>query len=102
MRGLIQKIKKTFERYSFSDYVKNYLFESNVRSGIIIGIIVCLLETWMIIGLFRKTVAQDLVVDSAWNLKHGVSYVILLLTALFMLIYSLLYIKRKIHLPINI
>ena len=97
MRGLIQKIKKTFARYSFSDYVKNYLFESNVRSGIIIGIIVCLLETWMIIGLFRKTVAQDLVVDSAWNLKHGVSYVILLLTALFMLIYSILYIKRKIH-----
>ena len=97
MRGLIQKIKKTFARYSFSDYVKNYLFESNVHSGIIIGILVCLLETWMIIGLFRKTVAQDLVVDSAWNLKHGVSYVILLLTALFMLIYSLLYIKGKIH-----
>lgn len=97
MRGLIQKIKKTFARYSFSDYVKNYLFESNVRSGIIIGFIVCLLETWMIIGLFRKTVAQDLVVDSDWILKHGVSYVILLLTALFMLIYSLLYIKGKIH-----
>ena len=97
MRGLIQKIKKTFARYSFSDYVKNYLFESNVRSGIIIGIVVCLLETWMIIGLFRKTVAQDLVVDSDWIIKHGVSYVILLLTALFMLIYSLLYIKGKIH-----
>jgi diguanylate cyclase (GGDEF)-like protein len=97
MGELIQKIKKTFLKCSLSDYVKNYLFESNVRSSIIVGIIVCLLESWMIIGLFRKTVAQDLVVDSAWNLKHGVSYVVLLVTAFCMLVYSTLYLKGKIH-----
>ncbi len=77
-RRLLNFIRK---RLSYSRYVKNYIFLSNVRSSIFISVIVILLELWMIASAVFRIATSDQTYTLAWIVEHLVSYFILLASA---------------------
>lgn len=100
MRKLIRIIKdkflELFPGLNYSSYVKDYLFLSNMRSSIFVGSVVSIFEIWMLITVISGAITSDGERDFYWVLKHAFSYIILLLTALAMLVYAILYLKGKI------
>lgn len=91
MRKFIQKIIKN--SFNLSPYVKNYIFESNVRSGIFVGIVVSILEIWMLISAIYTLAFTYTGSAFSWWLHHLISYCVLLATAITMLMFSIRYLK---------
>ena len=93
---IIERYKKAYKKFHYSKYVSDYLFTSNVRSSIYLGIMVAVLEIWMLISVISGAITSDGERGFLWIIQHTYSYITLLVTALLMLIYSILYLKGKI------
>ena len=91
MRKLVQKLIKN--SFNLSPYVKNYIFESNVRSGIFVGFVVSILEIWMLISALYTLIFTNTGSAHSWWIHHLISYCVLLSTAITMLIFSIRYLK---------
>ena len=89
-------IKKRFPNLFYSSYVKDYLFTSNVRSSIYLSIVISVLEICMLIMVVLGIILKDGDQTFLWILHHAISYIILLTTSVFMLLYSIAYLKGKI------
>ena len=89
-------IKKRFPNLFYSSYVKDYLFTSNVRSSIYLSIVISVLEICMLIMVVLGIILKDGEQTFLWILHHTISYIILLTTSVFMLLYSIAYLKGKI------
>ena len=89
-------IKKHFPGLFYTPYVKDYLFMSNVRSSIYLSTVISILEIFMLIFVFSGNVTRDRKLSEAWIFNHIVAYIVLLITSVSILIYSILYIKGKI------
>ena len=91
---MIDKLKTWFGLEKKSDYVRKFLFESNVRAVVYMAIIVILLEIWMIERL-TKIVIKTWPRDFDWLFSHYRNYVVLLLMGIVALVYALRYLRRK-------
>ena len=91
-----ERYKKAYKKLRYSKYVSDYLFTSNIRSSIYLGIMVAVLEIWMLISVISGAISSDGEQGFIWVLQHTYAYIALLVTALLMLVYSVLYLKGKI------
>ena len=81
-----------FER--FSKYKNDFFDHSNIRSSLYVASIVVVLEIWMIISTLFFQYIGNLNRSNQWLIIHIVSYTILLISALILLVYSLLHQKK--------
>ncbi|MBQ2551718.1 MAG: EAL domain-containing protein [Treponema sp.] len=88
---------KRFTTLNYSKYVKDYLFRSNTVSSIYVSIVVAALEIWMIITVFTGTIFSDGTRTFWWLIQHTALYIVLLMTAIIMFIYSVSFLKGKIQ-----
>ncbi len=80
----------------YTEPVKDYLFLCNVRSSVYVALVIAALEIWMLVAVISGAIHGDGRHDFVWVLQHTVAYIVLLLTAIVMLIYSLLYQRGKV------
>lgn len=95
-KSFLSKVKDFFYGLSHSsDYTKDFLFNSDIRSNFFIGITVICLEIFMLLRLEFKNILTDVIQDSDWIRKHVCAYLILLAAAVILVFYSFLYKKGK-------
>lgn len=92
--GKIESIKKLLGIEHFTKYTNDYFDRSNIRSSLYVASVVVLLELWMIISTLFFQFFGDLNRSKAWLITHLASYTLLFLSALSLLIYSLLHVKK--------
>lgn len=101
MKNFINKVKIYFQRrfpnLFYSQYVKDYLFLSNVKSSIYVSTVIAALEIWMLITVITGTITSDGARSFIWIVEHTASYFLLLITAVVMFVYSIYYIKDRIQ-----
>lgn len=78
-----------------SEYVRDYLAFSNVRSGIYLSIVVIALEIWMIASITITQLVGKNPRSLRWLMLHVPAYVILLAAGIVMLVYSIVCLKKK-------
>ena len=96
--GKIDSIKKFLGIERYTKYTEDYFNRSNIRSSLYVSSVVVLLELWMIFSTLFFQFFGDLNRSGMWLITHLTSYSLLLISALFLLIYSLLHIKKNINL----
>lgn len=95
-KSFLSKVKDFFYGLSHSsDYTKDFLFNSDIRSNFFIGVTVICLEIFMLLRLEFKNILTDVIQDSDWIRKHVCAYLILLAAAVILVFYSFLYKKGK-------
>ena len=92
--GKLDKLKAFLGIEKYSKYANEYFDHSNIRSSLYVASIVVVLELWMICSTLFFQYLGDLNRSSQWLITHIVSYVILLISALILLIYSILHQKK--------
>ncbi|MBO4386333.1 MAG: hypothetical protein J5817_04865, partial [Treponema sp.] len=81
-KSFLSKIKDFFYELSHSsDYTKDFLFKSDIRSNVFIGTTVICLELFMLLRLKFKSILKVIPQDSDWVKKHVCAYLILLAAA---------------------
>ena len=74
-------------KITYSQYVKNYIFLSNARSGVLISLIVAALELWMIIAAVVKIFTANPPPTFHWLVTHLVPYGLLFSAAIFLFVF---------------
>lgn len=88
-------IRKILGLESYTPAIKKYIDRSNAISGIYLSVVVIALELWMI-GMVVCTVLFGGEERTAyWIVSHLSSYVLLLLSAVSVLVYSILNLRQK-------
>jgi hypothetical protein len=91
---MIDKLKTWFGLEKQSAYVREFLFNANMRAVIYMSAIVILLELWMIERLTR-IVIKIWPRDLSWLVSHYRNYVILLAAGTVTFVYAVRYLKGK-------
>lgn len=95
-KSFLSKVKDFFYGLSHSsDYTKDFLFNSDIRSNFFIGVTVICLEIFMLLRLEFKNILTDVIQDSDWIRKHVCAYLVLLAAAVILVFYSFLYKRGK-------
>ncbi|MBQ2570999.1 MAG: EAL domain-containing protein [Treponema sp.] len=95
-KSFLSKVKDFFYGLSHSsEYTKDFLFKSDIRSNFFIGMTVICLEIFMLLRLKFKNILTDFPQDSDWIRKHVCAYLVLLAAAVILVFYSFLYKKGK-------
>ncbi len=76
-----------WERHN--DYIKKHLARTNCQSGIYLSCIIIALETWMIFYLSHYLAESGVKRSASWIFGHYFSYVLLLMTGIFTLIFCI-------------
>lgn len=92
--GRFVSFKKFLGLERFTKYTNDFFDHSNVRSSLYVASIVVVLEFWMICSTLFFQFFGNLNRSKQWLITHIGSYTILFLSALVLLIYSLLHIKN--------
>ncbi len=92
--GKIESIKKILGIERYTKYTNDYFDRSNIRSSLYVSSVVVLLELWMIISTLFFQFFGNLNRSKIWLITHLSSYGLLLISALTLLIYSLLHVKK--------
>lgn len=92
--GKLDSIKAFFGIETFTNYTNDYFDRSNIRSSLYVSSIVVLLEIWMIISTIFFQFFGNLRRSKQWLIIHFFCYSLLLLSALILLIYSILHQKK--------
>ncbi|MCR5739892.1 MAG: EAL domain-containing protein [Lachnospiraceae bacterium] len=92
----MDKIKKFFGFNKLSEYEKAFHREANVRSTLYMSAIIIILEIWMLVRFVKKHVLTGQFNTVELFFKYSKNYWILLFVGVIMLVYSLLYLNRKI------
>jgi len=91
----IDKIKRFLGIEKHSSYVNNYFDNSNIRSSLYVSSVVIFFELFMIINVSLRQLDEETRRATSWYIEHISSYVLLLLSALFLFIYSIRHIKKR-------
>ena len=95
-KSFLSKVKDFFYGLSHSsDYTKDFLFKSDIRSNFFIGMTVICLEIFMLLRLKFKNILTYVPQDADWIRKHVCAYLVLLAAAVILVFYSFLYKKGK-------
>lgn len=92
--GKLDSIKAFFGIETFTNYTNDYFDRSNIRSSLYVSSVVVLLEIWMIISTIFFQFFGNLRRSKQWLIIHFFCYSLLLLSALILLIYSILHQKK--------
>ncbi len=77
----------------FTKYTNQFFDNSNIRSSLYVASIVVVLELWMICSTLFFQFLGDLNRSNQWLVTHLTSYIVLFISALVLLIYSILHQK---------
>lgn len=91
---LSEKIKTFLGIGKRTPYVNEYFDKSNIRSSIYVSSVVILLEVFMIANTTIRQFSEETRRSTQWFITHISCFVILLLAAVVLLIYSLRHIKK--------
>ena len=91
---LSEKIKTFLGIGKRTPYVNEYFDKSNIRSSIYVSSVVILLEVFMIANITFRQFSEETRRSTQWFITHISCFVILLLAAVVLLIYSLRHIKK--------
>ncbi len=95
-KSFLSKVKDFFYGLSHSsEYTKDFLFKSDIRSNFFIGMTVICLEIFMLLRLKFNNILTDFPQDSDWIRKHVCAYLVLLAAAVILVFYSFLYKRGK-------
>ena len=95
-KSFLSKVKDFFYGLSHSsEYTKDFLFKSDIRSNFFIGMTVICLEIFMLLRLRFKNILTDFPQDADWIRKHVCAYLVLLAAAVILVFYSFLYLFRR-------
>ena len=95
-KSFLSKVKDFFYGLSHSsEYTKDFLFKSDIRSNFFIGMTVICLEIFMLLRLKFKNILTDIPQDADWIRKHVCAYLVLLAAAVILVFYSFLYKRGK-------
>ncbi|MBP5437696.1 MAG: EAL domain-containing protein [Treponema sp.] len=95
-KSFLSKVKDFFYELShISDYTKEFLFKSDIKSNVFIGMTVICLEIFMLLRVKFKNILTEFPQDPVWIRKHVYAYLVLLAAALVLVFYSFLYKKGK-------
>ena len=92
--GKTDKLKAFLGIEKYSKYAQEYFDHSNIRSSLYVASIVVVLELWMICSTLFFQYIGHLNRSTQWLVTHLVSYIILFISALILLIYSILHQKK--------
>ena len=92
--GRFDSLKKFLGIEKFTKYTNEYFDHSNIRSSLYVASIVVVLEFWMICSTLFFQYVGELNRSKQWLIVHLVSYFVLFLSALVLLIYSILHQKK--------
>ena len=92
--GKIDSIKKFLGIERYTKYTEDYFNRSNIRSSLYVASVVVLIELWMIFSTLFFQFFGNLNRSKTWLISHLTSYSLLLISALILLIYSLLHVKK--------
>ena len=92
--GRYDKLKAFLGIEKYSKYAQNYFDQSNIRSSFYVASIVVVLELWMICSTLFFQYFGNLNRSRQWLVIHLVCYLVLLISALILLIYSILHQKK--------
>ena len=92
--GRTDKIKAFFGIEKYTKYTNEYFDESNIRSSLYVASIVVVFELWMICSTLFFQFVGNLNRSNQWLVTHLFSYAVLLISALILLIYSILHQKK--------
>ena len=91
---LSEKIKTFLGLEKRTPYVNEYFDKSNIRSSLYVSSVVILLELFMIANITLRQFNAETRRTSQWFIIHISCFIILLLAALVLFIYSLRHIKK--------
>ena len=92
--GRFDSLKSFFGLEHYSKYTNEYFDRSNIRSSLYVASIVVILEFWMICSTLFFQYLGDLNRSKQWLITHLLCYIVLLISALILLIYSILHQKK--------
>lgn len=95
--SLLTSIKQFFGTEKYSKYTNDYFDHSNIRSSLYVASVVVVLEIWMIVSTLFFQYFGNLNRSNQWLIIHIASYAALLLSALTLLIYSIIHKKRNVR-----
>ena len=95
--GRFDKLKAFLGIEKYSKYAQNYFDQSNIRSSFYVASIVVVLELWMICSTLFFQYFGNLNRSRQWLVIHLVCYLVLLISALILLIYSILHQKKIVN-----
>ncbi|MBR1567638.1 MAG: EAL domain-containing protein [Lachnospiraceae bacterium] len=90
-----QKLRKWFGLEKPDPFVRQYFFESNIRSSLYMTVVVIVLEVWMIFNMLKMMITGNPPRTTTWFIQHGISYATLLVTGVALLIYAIRFIRGK-------
>ena len=90
----IEKIKLFLGIGKHSDYINEYFDKSNIRSSLYVTSVILVLELLMIINITIRQFSEETRRSSQWFIIHLICFIILLLAALALFIYSIRHVKK--------
>ena len=90
----IEKIKLFLGIEKHSDYINEYFDKSNIRSSLYVTSVILVLELLMIINITIRQFSEETRRSSQWFIIHLICFIILLLAALALFIYSIRHVKK--------
>ena len=90
----LEKVKHFFGIEKLTKYTHDFFDASNIRSSLYVASVVVVLELWMICSTLFFQFVGDLNRSDKWLFTHLISYSVLLISALVLLIYSILHLKK--------
>ena len=94
-KRFFKKLKSTLGLHSYNPYFKRHFDTANSRSAIVASIIVILLEVFMHGYVFFNLLTHGRRFSSQWLCLHLPVYILLLLSAVFLLVFSIGYLRGK-------
>lgn len=91
----MEKIKKFFGLEKYTNYVEKYLNRSNAKSAIYLSIVIISLEIFMISSVLVSHFTGSSVRTQQWLISHISSYIVLLISGIMMLGYSIYFFRAK-------
>ncbi len=90
----LEKVKHFFGIEKLTKYTHDFFDASNIRSSLYVASVVVVLELWMICSTLFFQFVGDLNRSDKWLFTHLLCYSVLLISALVLIIYSILHLKK--------
>ncbi len=90
----LEKVKHFFGIEKLTKYTHDFFDASNIRSSLYVASVVVVLELWMICSTLFFQFVGELNRSDKWLFTHLLCYSVLLISALVLLIYSILHLKK--------
>ena len=92
---LVEKIKRALGIGKYSEYIRDFFDKSNIKSSLYVSSVIIILELFMITSITVRQFFEDTRRSSQWYWTHISCFLILLIAAFVLFIYSIHYNKKN-------